>query len=431
MRAGNVTVNMDFDGSRLISLLYSIDNDFSGVLEIKLPYRIPVSKRQISLVGIIGSFVVAKLCLAKEITLQFPCSNEIIETGLSILELLYDVRCFRDRRDLVPFPKIYLANSTYIPPHAMLYGASNKKVHLLWSGGKDSTLSLLLLRQNAYEVKTIHSTVNVDSVNAEMKAVNSLGDLLNQKTDYLGLNFSSLVEIGKKYSNSFGVFPDYNSIPHGRDFLLLAVMSVLSSYEMCNNICSGSEYELYSKTVNYQGKTIYRHDSQSERGYYLLSNFLSNIYSMPFYVFSPVAHLTEYKSFDMLVKKRFDLLSNISSCFWGNWCGQCFKCFRYFLIQTDMSREIIDFISDPLDSTFASKYVENWQDRSLPYWEEVNYCLYRMTLDSDLVKSYPLVRQYKEKASLIMRLQLPLLEEYLFNNHDVLLFPPGFKPLTY
>lgn len=428
-RAKRIRTTLQYDGVESISVGYVIDDEIRGTLNIRFPSSKVLSKLELSSIALIASFILAKLCLAETVDLGFDCSTEILEPAIPILRLLYDVRCYRDKRDLLPLPRILLSREClHLDRPSNPHPTEEKRAHLVWSGGKDSTLALLLLRANNYAVTTFHATANDSTIDVERDAVLKLKEMLDVSVSFIEMNPGAFTEIGLRYSPSFGKFPVYNSIPHGRDFLLLTLLATEAFRYVSPIICTGSEYEVYSKVIPYQGAMIYRHDAQSEIGYRLLSKCLSTWYGANILAFSPVAPLTEYRSFKVLLERMPKVFSHLSSCFWSNWCGECFKCFRYSLLQRVLGVNLISFKSDPLlKSPFAKRYLENWRDRSLPYWQEIEYCMSVLAQSDAVVQATPILEEFRTKVlPESVHMLNEIYHEYLMKTHETDHMPVGF-----
>jgi hypothetical protein len=236
------------------------------------------------------------------------------------------------------------------------------------------------------------------------------------------------VVIGAEYSRTFAYFPEYNSIPHGRDFFLLTLIATLAYFDGVHVVCSGSEFELYSKMILCRDTMIYRHDSQSAKGYHLLTEYLQRWYSPHFIACSPVSPLSEFRSFKILFEKAPKAFRHLTSCFWGHWCGVCLKCFRYSLIQETLGNTLLQFKTSPLvDSPFLRSYIENWADKSLSYWQEIHYCLSILTQRDDFISRSDILQKYKTCVLPCIEPALrDIYHSYLMKTHKVELLPQNF-----
>lgn len=430
MNAKKIRTKISFDGKNQIDVYYDIEGFGKDVVNIVLPSKVSLNKTHLSLVGWIASIVLAKLCLAEEIILDFPISADMVKSGLPILELLYDARCYRDQIDLMPVPKInILQEIPFLQPLTFKQKPNPVHAQLLWSGGKDSTLSFLLLQANGYNVSGYHATINADTKQIEMESARDLGNLFSQGIDYININPRPFAEIGTHYSPTFGKYPKHNSIPQGRDFILFSILSIISTSKDSNLLCSGSEYELYSKVISYQGKSIYRHDAQSLKGYELISQYLNQWHTQGFKVFSPVAPLTEFRSFKVLSNYSPKSFDYISSCFWGNWCGKCLKCFRYALIQKTLGLELIRFQEDPLTSNnFLDFYINEWKNTNITYREEIYYCLNILSEQRNLLENYEKLNYYAKEMLPQSKYLNAQYFDYLHKTHQVHSLPEMFNP---
>ena len=70
---------------------------------------------------------------------------------------------------------------------------------MIWSGGKDSTLSCILLAKNGFEVRLIHLSVNARAEQAEMQAVTNLTQVLGITYETVVFDFPQYLELTKRY----------------------------------------------------------------------------------------------------------------------------------------------------------------------------------------------------------------------------------------
>lgn len=430
MHAKTIQTDIDFDGKKNAVVSFKVDDLEQDFINISLPFDISLSRTQISLIGLITSIVLGKLCLAEEIIIKFPISSEMVNSGLPLLELLYDARCYRDQVDLRPLPRIKLNNELpYLAPISQKKNLDQLHAQLLWSGGKDSTLSYLLLQANGYKVSGYHATINAATEFEELKSIKHLGEMFAQKLELINISSQPFARLGTFYSPTFGKYPRFNSIPQGRDFILFTIMSFISGSKDSNIICSGSEYELYSKVIIYQGKPIYRHDAQSKMGYELITEFLSRWHTRGFKIFSPVAPLTEFRSFKILSAISPKSFNYLSSCFWDSWCGQCLKCFRYSLIQETLGKDLIKFKEDPFKTNgFFDFYLNEKDNPNLTYREEIYYCLNALSERKDIVKKYSVLERYEKELYPQFNKNSAQYIDYILNTHVVESLPEMFKP---
>lgn len=427
--AREVEVKVDASGRRL-QYAYRIDSSFEGTITIEFPVDFaPLVEPVIQATSLAVVVFLGQLTLAEQLKLEYPCDPGLLELIRPIAQLLYNVRSYRDEVVLRGVPHIETAPSVPLPK-LRVAPANPRRACVLWAGGKDSTLAIRLLQENGYEAIPIHVPANVESIAYEELAVRRLSDLLGVVPLHFDFQFPRLVEIGRHYSRTFGQFPTYNAIPHGRD-LLLPVIGLLACVHLgARFICVGHEYDLWSKQIMYRGSVIYRHDMQSEYANMRLSRYISFV-APDVQLFSPVAALTEYRILQTLFTTYPELARNLCSCFWGTWCGECSKCLRYSLVQRLGGYNHISFIKDPLrdSNPLLRATVESLDDSRIPFIEEIQHCLTQLVESTSRNEclgweaTWQTVRN-RWLSELAGRREAVL--DYLVRTHEVELTPEAF-----
>lgn len=333
-----------------ILIHYTIIPTFNGELSITLTdgYRFPSIESPFCQFLVIGATIfLSQLCLADKVIIKSPCSKSLLTALNPTIENLYAVRAYREKT-LIKRPDFELKNhiNRLVPLERM---TKNKNALLLWSGGLDSTLSYLLLKQNDYFVTPVHANINIDAKNSEKKSINDLSNYLQIKNLLaIDITFPQLQQIAKTYSLFAGTYPEINSVPHGRELLLIPSTSFLASSINASSICVGMENNAWSAQVTYQGNTFSRYDTQSETCNINLNDTMNDNVIKGMHLFSPIASFTDYHKFRYLALHYPEIVKKSSFCFWGNNCGRCEKCTLYYLYQESMNLELISFLDNPL-----------------------------------------------------------------------------------
>ncbi len=425
MRAKRLLVNM-LVYEKKIEVTYKIDEDFQGRVSFGFPFPISASPTVISAVGLWESIFLGQLCLAEEIELQFPIVEGMVEDLQPVVESIYDIRCCRDRISLVNLPIIKARHSPFAA--VPVDDQPNKRACVLWSGGKDSTLSIVLLSKNGYEPIPLHFNANVDTVELERKAVIELAEQMKIEVQFVNIDFPDFVPIATRYSDAIARPPFDNSIPHSRELLLLGPAFIISKQLHASNICFGHEKSMWSAQVIYEGKPIWRWDTASEAMVTILNNFITKYIDRSIRVFSPVAPLSDFRSFEMLLREYPNLLQKITSCFFGHWCGKCGKCFRYYLYQRVLGEYCISFQQDPIKerNIHLEKYIYLWQDRERNFWADVQYALYKL-VDGSSIESEPMLKYYKDVVYPLISDEMPQIRGQISDIHPNNLIPPDWN----
>ena len=420
-RAKGLSVDMSIR-DRLLQVIYRIDQDSEMKISFEFPFTVEEHESVMSTFGLWAGIFLGQLCLAQEIELHFPIAEGMVEDLEPVISGLYDVRCYREGMPLVQLPTIR-ADVVASAPHARELHF-NKRACVLWSGGTDSTLALRLLLSNGYEAIPVHPSVNVDVAEIERDAVGSLADQLQLSVHHVKLDFPDFVPIATRYSRTIARPPHENSIPHGRELLVVPPALVIADRANATSVCLGHEHEVWTARVTYQGKSIWRWDTQSEAMTAVLDGFVSKYLHSPIRIFSPVATFTDFRKFSILLREYPDLLSNISSCYWDRWCGECTKCVRYYLYQRALGESLISFQHDPVKerNPYLESYVYSWQDRDLTYWADLQYALYTM-VQKEVTGLEPLLQDYKDAVYPVIAQEMPAIREKVLGIHPAKLLP--------
>jgi 7-cyano-7-deazaguanine synthase in queuosine biosynthesis len=385
--ADTLRVGLDVSHSE-IRLPYSIDDRFSGVLRVSYPFALDGGS--VSLLPPIALGVAAflgQLCLAKRIILEFPSSSDMIQRILPIVEMLYDVRRWWDGLDLSPLPELVPVGEDYSPSpfrHPIF-----KRACLLWSGGKDSALSTILLQKNGYVVDPIHIIGNARVEESELSAAARLGRHFNLDYHRIVLAFPQFLDIARGYAVKWDSFPHYNAVPFGRDLVLVLLSSLVAKQTGASFLCMGHEFDERSAYFDYQGKSIARCEIESSRGELLVEDYIRHTISSDLRFFAPVGGLPEFRTLYEMFTFYPELMAQVSFCFWGNSCGRCSKCLRYYLVERTLEKQgTIQWQRNPLEGDNCPDlidYLDNWQRaHGSLYRNEIFYCMARLVERGDI-----------------------------------------------
>lgn len=396
-RADVLHVGLEFAETQ-VRFPYRIDDQFSGVLRITYPFALDEETAGLlPAIGIGVAAFLAQLCLAHQIVIDFPCSQEMVEGMRPIMEMLYDIRCWRDQLELMSLPDIVLTEGNYLPPTFVTDGS--KRACLLWSGGKDSTLSNILLAKNDFEVHPIHFSINEGVEEAERRAVARLAEALGITYQTVEYDFPQYPDLAKQYAILWDIFPDYNIVPFGRDLVLALLATPIARRHGDTYLCLGHEHGSRTNYFDYLGKRISRDDVESIRGGQLLEAYIQKFISPTIKFLPPVAGLPEFRILYELFTNYPAVMPHISFCFWGAWCGRCSKCLRYYLVQRVLGQEgLIHFQVNPLEGDNCPDFhhcIEGWrEEEGRSYTDMVLYCLTRLAERDDIRAGEYLLEQF-------------------------------------
>lgn len=409
-----------------IRLRYEIDQEFSGSLEFRASFETSgVENHLFDFLGTCGAIFLAQLCLASRVDLNFS-SNASLFSGLEpTIRTLYAVRAFRDGIEPTPRPhfNMLLPRSAWQQEHL----APNQRAILLWSGGLDSTLSLLLLKGNGYDVIPLHvSYASADAGNSELEAVQRLSLQLGMVFETVDIHFSQFLTIATRYSVNARDFPGINSVPHGRELIILPIALIFALKVGASNICFGFENSAWTEQFEHEGKRYSRYDTQSEFCNINLQDVVHNFVSPSVSLFSPVAPITEYRKFRTIVTQFPDLVRDASFCYWGETCGLCSKCAMYYLFQRSLGLDVIRFKHDPIreETAFIRKAMLNW---SSPNSRDSNFALAKIVANGDVRPGEELLIEYRDKIYPNIQHSLEDWENELMRTRSVALLPANFN----
>lgn len=422
--AKKIIVHLEVDSSS-ICLHYQIDKKYKGELIADIPISTNnIRKNLIDFYGFLGSIFLAQLCLASEVEITTPIPSALLSIIEPVIRNLYAVRSYRDKLEigLSPLFTIKTPNITWDP----YIINPNKKAVTAWSGGLDSTLSHVLLLENNYEIFPLHiSNANVDAAQSELRAIKELSNILNCTCPRINLTFPQYFDIAMNYSNNAREYPDVNSVPHGRELLLLPLSLIYAFQVNASNICFGFEHSTWTEQFSLNGEKFSRFDTQSQSSFVIFQQAVKKFISQNITLFSPIAAITEYRKFLMIVTKYPELAQNSSFCYWGNSCGLCRKCSLYYIFQRSLGENVIAFQNNPIlaQTTFIRQSILNWNN---PDSRDSNYALARIIETQNIFDGEELLTEYKQNV--YPKVQ-PLLNEWqkeLMSLHQVELLPKGF-----
>lgn len=301
---------------------------------------------------------------------------------------LYAVRSYRDGHAVARYGCFADRSAGPDPSHV---DRDDPRTALLFlSGGIDSALSALLLDSNGYHVVPVHVTgVNGDAAVSEAEegaATRVAGELGLTLTVFDIVADVSLTELAARWTTVPPSFPRVNTVPHGRELLLLCAAAWwCESTGSAASVAFGVENSGWSDTFRLNGHTYPRSDTQSERGMTALQRLSSYCQPGMLTLFSPVAGLTEYRKFLEFSRWRPDLLNVCSFCFWGSRCGICQKCSLYYVIGRSLgslgppyhanpmglpSEYLVDALRCPLDPHYRERQLALIDIDSAGLWRD-------------------------------------------------------------
>jgi len=415
-----------YTDSGSVCIHYDIDHEFIGDLIIKTPWDITKVPPQIlSLLGTFAAIFLGQLSLAEEINIDLPSSPQLISLIEPTIRTLYAVRAYRDKVSINLMPSIKITKPVNYWEKCDY--KTNLRAVTMWSGGLDSTLAHVLLKDNNYDVYPLHViNANVDAASSELDAVIKLSSILGTHSEQLQFFFDQYFDIATRYSHNARGFPDINSVPHGRELILLPLALIYAANVGASNICFGFENSTWTEQFVFNGETFHRFDTQSEFCNINLQQTIREYISSNVFLFSPIAPITEYRKFKTIVTNYPELAANASFCYWGNSCGLCKKCSLYYIFQRSMGLDVIKFRHNPLreNTTFVQNAIKNWDK---PTSRDSNFALAQIVANRDILTGEDTLLDYEHYVYPKIQHLLSQWQEELLAIHDVSLLPSKFK----
>lgn len=313
-----------------------------------------LSSEESDFFGAAASLVVSGLYRPETIEFHWPSLAASASEFLSLAHMLYDVRAYCEDDDFF-YPRVVQPRQETKPRERTekeTSASSGYDTLLLFSGGIDSTYSLIKLHQYGSKVLALYLDMNLDTLELERKAVTELARYFGTPVIYMDLCLEGFPRRGDNRvgSDKFGEFPIYNSVPHGREILSLALACIVARRYGISNIAVGQEKDSIEKTVMYQGKTIYRHDVESRVGHELMSSWIHRqLPPGPWNIFSPIGNMSIQDIRETMLFYYPEVLATTQSCFWERQCERCVKCVSIYVLQRVLGKEVFRFTSNPLD----------------------------------------------------------------------------------
>jgi len=395
--AATLRADVRVAGDRLL-FDYDVDGLFKGTITTTYPFSIgDAGQGLISAAGLGLAVFVGQLCLAGRIELSFGVSDIAIARIRPLAEMLYDVRCWKDRRDLLPIPDIDAPRGPHLGPETL--PLASRRACLLWSGGKDSTLSSILLRRNGLEVVPLHITANAGVEALESEAVAHLGASLSLPYSKLRFEFPQYIALSSAYAVTWNSYPYHNTVAFGRDMALALLAAFALREHRAGLLSIGHEHDCKTAYLTYQGKRVPRSDVESTEGALALERYLRSTMLTDARLLPPLTGLYEFGVLREMLTKHADLFRSASFCFWRRNCGRCSKCLRYELAQRVLGLDVLTFETSPLEGDNCPElrdYVEAWEDESALFRNQVLYCLGRIAQRGDVRPGEDLVFRFRD-----------------------------------
>lgn len=395
--------------------LESADRLSSGYLavDISSPCIEGLNSSEYDLVAASALLVVCGFFTPTSIVLEWDSEATKATEFIDLLRILYDIRAYCTKTE--PFlPSIAIDSSiNNLPPSLEapdgpdLSGFSHVQ---LFSGGIDSTYSLIRLREEGQTPLALFLGANIDTIDLEWSAAKKIVSEMNVPLLRLDIVTEGLPKRGADSSvwPQFGQFPYYNSIPHGRDILSAALASIIATRNSIGHIAFGQEKESREKVISYRGLQILRHDVESLSGSAILEKWLNRHLIKSLKIVSPIETFTIEKIRRSMFDSHPQLLAMTQSCFWEKLCCRCIKCVSTYILQRLAGSTVFEFsenpLADPENLDLADAVLSDVPDNEIGYGSQVRGGIARILLEGKYTKEdYWVLKASELKSSSIKR----------------------------
>ena len=402
-RADALEIESDVVEDRFIAV-YRCDQRALAQREFRVP---PLHDGSRALLEIAVALYLGSLALAREIRVRYPIPQGLLSRFAPVAEALYDIRRWRDDLDLSGGPSITAPETKIEPERCEL---EPERSLVLWSGGKDSTLSLLTLRANGHDTIPVHFVVNAGSEDPERQAVQEISDILGiAPIESVRVEHPEFLDFSSAFADSWDAFPLSNRVPFGRDLLLTAMAIPWALHCGAGNVALGHDNECRNAYVEYRGRRIPRNDIECADIAVRVECAIQAFVHPDLRLLPPVANLAELRILrDMLVDHP-SLMSRTSFCFWGRNCGQYAKCLRYYLADRVFATNLLNFEANPLAAGACPELEDLLSGRETLFERQVLWMLGQLVARGDIREDEPELARFARERFRDLR---PLLDTW-------------------
>jgi diaminopimelate decarboxylase len=369
--AGTVRLDTEAHSPGRVDYGYSVDGESHSLSVAFSDPETRLDERERAVVAGAVGVLLAQLVLAERLDFAVPLPRGLVQALRPCIKVLYDVRCYCDGRPLVALPRMQGGADEVEPVQADRAHRDGTLVAI--SGGFDSTLLLHLASRCGERVEAVHFRVNESVRDEEERAAKAIAAACGVPLHIVNIENPGLVELGRRYSSSFGRFPHYNTVPHGRDLLLIPLAAILARRLGLGRVSFGFEREALLERMEYRGATIHRNDFASEHGFDLVSGLLRTHLDPDIVLEAPLWSLSGYRIRRTVLGHLPELAAEIQTCYWERWCERCSKCVTTSLLEADLGRKLYQFQTDMLDdphNDYLGSLLDADNDSAhLPSWD--------------------------------------------------------------
>lgn len=423
-RARRIDLSADV-GEASLTLVYVVDDRRPETLTLGVPHA---PRAGVDLICAAAAIYLGSIALAREVHVARPLPPGMLAALTPVAEALYDVRRWRDGRDLSGAPALTAPDGTSQPEDRPLDPLAST---LLWSGGKDSTLGLLTLQANGYDVHPLHATVNGTTRSLEQEAVADLATMLKvPRVDALAVEHPDFDDLARTYSDAWDNFPLNNTVPFGRDLLLAAAAVPWALHRGAGAISLGHDNECRNAFVVHHGKRIPRNDMESAEVASAFERVLREHVHGDLSLLPCVANLSELRILHDMLVHHPELMRRTSFCFWGRNCGRCAKCLRYYLADRVYGEGILSFAANPLADGACPELQEILEEPAMLFAQQVTFLLGRLAQRGDIRPGEDALVRFRETHLARVGPALDAWEAELLEERADPQLPAGFRPAS-
>lgn len=362
------------------------------------------------------SVILAQHALSTRIRVTPAIPARMAESLQPILQLLYDVRACCDDRSPVRAPYLPRANEDT----QLASGGGEAGTLSLFSGGVDSLMMLKLLKDAGEPVEALHVRINPYVEGHEERAARVLAGMLGIHLTVVDVCWPGLVYVGTLHSRSYGVFPHYNAVPHGRDLLLTTIAALIAKKRGFHRVAFAAERDSFDEKYEYSGTTIHRCDVQSEYGFGLTRDFIRRCIATDVELVAPLAGVSQYQIRRVAIEQHPELFRLTHSCVWSRNCGVCLKCLAVALVQAERRKEIKRFARDVFDDPetidLQPIVTSSGAPRMLDHGNLFFFVLARLVESNHSARNTYWLRRFEEESYDRVRSQMAILTEHALHS---------------
>ncbi len=413
----------------MLTVRYALEEGAAAGIRVTYPFEtstLPLSTWRGVALG--AAVYLSQLCLTPELRLGFPVSDRMVEDVRPLLQMLYDVRRWKDGLPPVDVPEVRHPGAEETPPVDV--ALEKRRALLMFSGGKDSTLSALLLADNGYDIDALHVPVNAGAEGPEDAAVAHLSGALGLGAQRLGYEHPDFLAFSRAHATpgAWDDFPLANRVPFGRDLLLALLAVPVAAARRAGCLSLGHDNECRNACFEHGGRSVPRNDVESTRGALALEAYVRRHLLADLRLLPPLAALPELRILHAMLVGHPEHMGRTSFCFWGRSCGRCAKCLRYYLAQRLFGVDVLEFDVNPLGRGAAPELDDLLQQDGvgLLFQRQVLLCLVRLVQRGDVRPGEDRLADLSPTLIAAVAPHLDQWERELLAVHADPQLPPGF-----